>query len=264
MSSTRLHGALRIANPIPDPEVLLVDEADARAFLRNVQERRDGMATEPISGVRTIDRERASDRRGWTLGPRRRRWAMAVAAFVLLAGVAVGALLMTDDPSNVAASPLEVAEEYAELRSRGELIAAAALKLDASQPELDHAAGLEVWNVRGERTGPCREQRVANVFRCEWAQYDDFHAAAGISPYTVVAFVTVNEAGEISELEVGINEIWTHLHPFQAAFMEWIRVAHPEEALQMSGIEQDPTDTEIALRFVDEFVAQSDRYPISR
>ena len=48
--------------------------------------------------------------------------------------------------------------------------------------------------------------------------------------------------------------------------MDWFRLAHPEVAAQMSGAPMsdtfNPEDARLALEYVDEFVAQSDDYPI--
>ncbi len=205
---------------------------------------------------------KTEQRTRWWRGPRVWLGAGAAIAVVVLAVFAIATLIDSDEP---VVGPRAVVEEFIDLRSSGQ----AALSLDLATAEVvedsQFAGGLEVWNLRGELTEPCEE--TASGFRCVLSEQNDFHAAAGLGPWTATLRLTVNEAGLISATGVSVAEWESTIRPFNARFMAWFGLAHPEVAAQMSGAPMsntfNPEDARLALEHVDEFVAQSDDYPIN-
>lgn len=245
---------LRSLNPIIDEQTVPLPETSSTAFLATL--RRQPM---------TAPSDRRSERA--TGSPRgRRSLALAAALVAIVAAVGVTAWLADDESSGVAATPLGVAEEFIELRSRGDLTAALELMTDElAEQERDFFEGLEVWNIRGKLVAACRELSVVQV-GCTLSEEDDFHAAGGVTPFSTNLRLTVNDAGLISSAAIGVTQWGTTLQPFNNRFIGWLQEAHPEEAAKMTGVPMSEAfnadDARIALQFVDEFVAQSDRYPI--
>ena len=165
----------------------------------------------------------------------------------------------------VGGSPQAVVEEFIELRTSGQVVASPDLATaEVVEGRQDFSGGLEVWNLSGELTEPCEE--TSSGFRCVLSEQNDFHAAGGLGPWTVPLILTVNEAGLISATEISVVEWESTINPFNTRFMDWFGLAHPEVAAQMSGAPMsntfNPEDARLALEYVDEFVAQSDDYPI--
>ena len=111
--SNQLLGNLRDANPIPHPDRLLTDEADARAFLATVQERRHGMAnkTQPeMQPTEAPPRPRESRRDSEAVisvvrGPRRRFvYVLAAAIVALIVGSVAWIAFAAYSPVNMSAS----------------------------------------------------------------------------------------------------------------------------------------------------------------
>ena len=156
-----------------------------------------------------------------------------------------------------------VVGEFVELRASGQHSAA----LDLTTPETaesqrDWFEAMEVWNLRSELTEPCEETESA--VSCVFSEVTDFQKAGGIGPYPVTVVFDVNEAGLISDMEFTISEWRTVIQPFNLGFWIWIRDAHPEAELEFAptGSQFNAEKARIALEYVDEFVAQSDVYPI--
>jgi len=169
-----------------------------------------------------------------------------------------------EEPDTTVGSPPAVVEEFIELRTSGQAVASLDLATADVADDQDFAGGLEVWNLSGELTEPCKE--TFSGFRCVLSEQNDFHAAGGLGPWTAPLTLTVNEAGLISAINASIVEWRSTISPFNARFMAWFGLAHPEVAAQMSGAPMsdtfNPEDARLALEYVDEFVAQSDDYPI--
>ena len=196
---------------------------------------------------------------------RRRNIAVALGAGVIVAAVGVSAWLVGDEPSDVG-TPLSVAEEFIEagLTSGG----SAGLHLFTPQllgEEQDFLSALAVWNDRYERTDPC--ESLTTGIRCEVLHHTDFYEAGGLSPFEQPMTFVVNDAGQISKIGFSVVAWVTKINRFNVSFMAWLGKAHPEEAAEMSGAPMggafNSEDARIALQYVDEFVAQSDIYPIN-
>ncbi len=96
---------------------------------------------------------------------------------------------------------------------------------------------------------------------------NDFqHEPGGLSPNQVVISLAVNEAGQLSTVSFNIGN-FTNINSFNTRFFSWLEEAHPEEAALMGGppgrAVLSAETAAIALRYVDDFVAQSDVYPIN-
>jgi len=169
-----------------------------------------------------------------------------------------------EEPDTTVGSPQAVVEEFIELRTSGQVVPSPDLATADVAGSQDFAGGLEVWKLSGELTEPCKQ--TASLFRCVLSEQNDFHAAGGLGPWTAPLILTVNEAGLISSIEASIVEWESTINPFNTRFMDWFGLAHPEVAAQMSGAPMsntfNPEDAGLALEYVDEFVAQSDDYPI--
>ena len=246
---------LRALNPITDERTIDLPDTSPTAFLEALETRRGIMSVTTERPVEEVSKDRA----------RRRNIALALGAAVIVAAVGVSALLVIDEGSDVV-GPRGVVEEVIDLQSRGKGLAALELATDeVADGARNFAEGLEAWNLRGELTEPC-EELSPNVFECVLIESNDFHAAGGLNPWEYHGTFTVNEADQISDLQHRIVE-WGTIRPFNLRFRSWLREAHPEEATRMGGTPMEPEFNaeiaEIALEYVDEFVAQSDDYSIN-
>jgi len=245
---------LRALNPITDERTIDLPETSSTAFLEALETRRKIMSVTTEQPVEKSPKERT----------RRRNIALALGAAVIVAAIGVSALLVTDDGSDVA-SPRAVVEEFIDLQSSGQIVASLELATDEmADRERDSYEGFEVWNSRSEQTEPCQEISQSR-FRCVTLDYDDFHGAGGLNPFENHTTFTVNEAGVISDVTTSLVD-FPAISGFNLRFMSWLTEAHPEQAAQMSLPPSDNFNAEaarIALQYVDEFVAQSDDYPIN-
>ncbi len=91
--------------------------------------------------------------------------------------------------------------------------------------------------------------------------------AGGLSPWESHLTFTVNEANQISDMSFNVIEWDTKILPFNTQFFSWLTEAHPEVAAQMGfppmGFGFNAENAETALQYLDEFLAQSDDYPIN-
>jgi hypothetical protein len=106
-------------------------------------------------------------------------------------------------------------------------------------------------------------------FVCTVEQTSDWHDAAGLSGATVMTF-TLNSDQQLIWISNGgfaENEF-----AFNAHFHQWLAETHPDVYEQVNpqtpssfpGYMRLPSSMTLALEYVDEFVAQSDDYPVSR
>ena len=217
----------------------------------------------------------------------RRLWigglAAAAAAAVL---VVVGFVVATgDDDPTVEVGPPTVAEsddlltqrtavieEATRLYSEGRLDDLDGLLADglgftgARRPLVESVvAANDQWTLEG----PCQASPTA-VF-CPMAFGDDFHGAGGLEVRGNVSF-RFNEANKIREVDIVQMDGFLAYDAFDKAFATWFAENHPEAAAEYGpflrvDIDSDPympdaEDMVTALQYVDEFVAQSDKYPI--
>lgn len=179
------------------------------------------------------------------------------------ASILAATLVVSACGSSEVAGPSGVVGDFIELTTSGEHVAA----LDLATPETaasqrDFSEALEVWNLRSELTEPC--EATESAVWCVFSDVTDFHKAGGVSPYTVTVGFVVNDAGLISGMDFSISEWESVIQPFNFDFWIWIRNAHPEAELEFApmGSTFNAERARIALEYVDEFVAQSDVYPI--
>ena len=156
-------------------------------------------------------------------------------------------------------------EEFIDLRSSGQLVASLELATaEFANSERDYQAGFEAWNARAELVEPC-EELPPLAFRCVLLRTNDFFAAGGLGPSETRILISFNEANQISDLNFGSSD-FDNTSRFHNSFLSWLRDAHPEEAAGMGATLMNDLNAEnaqIALQYVDEFVAQSDNYPIN-
>lgn len=144
----------------------------------------------------------------------------------------------------------------------------------SAQPELgngldtDVEAAFMAANGRWTRTGGCTTQ--PGYVTCETHRSDDFYGAGGFNHTVRFTFLfsehTANLIGyEVAEDLLGPSDWFDEHGAFEVAFLEWLGQAHPNESVSRGpgwfGIAA--ADMPTALTYVDEFVAQSDAYPIA-
>ena len=124
------------------------------------------------------------------------------------------------------------------------------------------------WTLRGS----CQDS-AAGV-RCPIVVRDDFHGAGGLEGLGSLVF-RFNETNEITRVgEAAGRTAYGGYLVFDRDFATWFTENYPEagadygqpfaasELLLSFRFLPDPEDMALALQYVDEFVAQSDRYPI--
>jgi ketosteroid isomerase-like protein len=121
-------------------------------------------------------------------------------------------------------------------------------------------------NYRAELVEACRGIAPGQV-ECTITESDDFHSAGGITLTRSEVFV-INEDGQISEATA---QVISFTQPgyfvFNQAFFDWLRTAHPEIHAEIgpdltTHLPATPEHMRTALDYLDEFLAQSDTYPL--
>ena len=116
---------------------------------------------------------------------------------------------------------------------------------------------------------PCRVISAGpSVVECTLAVTDDFHGPAGISD-TAPAQFHLNDQLRITEW-ANNGDCCAAQFAFNTAFHQWLRASHfevyaqiqPNDIESLPGFRTDPADMGIAIQYVEEFVAQSNIYPI--
>jgi hypothetical protein len=78
--------------------------------------------------------------------------------------------------------------------------------------------------------------------------------------------IAINEAGLVSNATHSIVNFGATVELFNRRFSTWLAVAHPDAEEKMNGAVMTRSftaeDALIALRYVEEFVAQSGEYPV--
>ena len=113
-------------------------------------------------------------------------------------------------------------------------------------------------------TGLCRDA-AADEVACPMRQKDNFHGRAGLAVEAVYTF-TFNENDTITafRLDRGYATAFQPYDSFDFRFLGWLDEAHPEVVIE-TGVQTDSPmaeDMAIAILYVDEFIEQSDDYPI--
>jgi hypothetical protein len=260
----------REANPVPNPSALRERPVDPGVFLVSTQQRSKHMQS-------TADRIELTPQGG---SPKFRP-AFGVAA-VLIAVLIGAGLLASVRSSDNASAGLErraaLIGEQARVYSEGDFdrwvsyYTGDATLWNGFSPE---GPDLEVLfpvsvaaNERWMITGLC-QARHGNEVTCPMRQSDDLHGPAGLALDAVFTF-TFNEEDKITavRLDTGLPTHFAQWNTFDVRFVRWLEAAHPEVELVTvvqandSGVMMTAESVVAALQYVDEFVDQSDDYPV--
>ncbi len=256
MNSHQVINHLRALNPVTDEHTLDSPQMSSTAFLRSLDERRPTMSVLKQSG--------STANRFFRVRP---ALAFAIGLALVVALGAIGAVLISDDGSDVAAptSGLEAAEQYVALRTAGDTVATLELMTPAAvEEERNFMHALEAMNIRGTQVMPCRENRSGD-YECELAEENDFLQVVGLSPWNATFTLEVTDDYLIDEVDTD-TDIFLSINDFWIRFRNWMDETHPEDSARMEGSlpqgSLDGDDARIALEYIDDFVAQSDVYPL--
>ena len=246
---------IKTLDQVPDPQALDPPAMSSTAFLE--RQRRHAMSV--------IEQSKSSSPR-WRRGKRGPALAFGAAVVIVLVGLAVWLAGGDDSDTASPSTPIEVVEEHVGLRLSGQTTAAlATFSPEQAENERDFYEALGAWNLRGTQVTPCEEVPPRGV-RCVVTESNDFLAVAGLSPWTATLTFGVDEDLKITSLAPSVDT-FADIAAFSAAFRAWMDTTHPEESARMEGNLPDGSidadDARIALQYVDEFVAQSERYPLS-
>lgn len=123
---------------------------------------------------------------------------------------------------------------------------------------------------RAEIVEPCRALDAAAsavVVECTIRESDDFHAPGGVF-YMKSETFTVDPQGRINLAEVSVLEFTGGGYfVYNQAFFDWLRDAHPDVHAEIrpaliTHLPEDPDDMRRAMGYLDEFLTQSDVYPV--
>jgi len=281
--SNQLLGNLRDANPIPHPDRLLTDEADARAFLATVQERRHGMANKTQPEVQPTEAPpRPTEARpdseaviSVVRGPRRRFvYGLAAAVAVLIVGTLTWIAFIDDGESPVAA-PVDIGRSFIEAQDAWDAEAAIALFapnklatgfLTVVEEFPSYYAWLETldWRYTAEEcnqvaVGPPVEVTCSYSYENAWTQ------ALGVGPYSGSSMRFFIADGQIQQLNnTFITNTGFSVQAWEV-FTDWVSDTHPENlnVIIDLGIEGRTADVPIVTpealvlweQYTNEFVA---------
>lgn len=203
----------------------------------------------------------------------------AAAVLVLVVGLASWAAIAGDDDGAVA-SEVSVAIASFEAINDGDIDGYLELFTEeAVLRESRHVQQVLVnLNSQTELVEPCRlvepsqPTGLARV-ECSVSVSSDFHSPGGIEMIRNTRF-DITDAGKIAVLITGFDsESGTEslFFAYNRAFWGWLAIAHPDvaDAITPSDFESipgwltDSADVFTALDYVDEFIAQSDVYPLT-
>ena len=122
------------------------------------------------------------------------------------------------------------------------------------------------------------EEYVADVVQCTLRHEDDLMRAAGLAPVLTHTY-RMNDEGLITQENVTGDGTWEYLD-FYTAYARWLVDAHPDAYVEVFGQGERTADepgtqrvalaplltaetAPILLEHIDEFVAESDLYPVS-
>ncbi|MDH3425179.1 MAG: hypothetical protein OEM22_00775 [Acidimicrobiia bacterium] len=285
---------LERANPVPNHDRLLDEPGAMDAFVFTVEEKSEithknvtdsepsGAAGEQISSAAPesrLIRGLRNLRRG------EHNWLVAAAAAVTVLAAGAALVMLTSPSGDSDAAAPAGSDQVAVVLSAYDALNAGdidawighftdeAIVFGATTPiarnlyEVQSAANYQAVLVeRCRRVGPT-SQGEAQV-ECTITEADDFHGAGGISLTRNELFV-VNEDGQISEVSAQVIAFTQPgYYVFNQAFFDWLRIAHPNVHDEIrpeltTHLPERPEHMRTALDFVDEFLAQSDVYPIT-
>lgn len=255
MTPDQVRRHLRALNPVTDDSTLDFHDVSSNALIDSLTTRRSNMSSVNRSDTVADSRLR-----------RPRVLAIALGAVLVVSLGAIGAVLLSNDGADVAAptSGLDTAEQYVALRTAGDTIATLELMTPAAvEEETNFMHALEVWNIRGTQVTPCRENRNGD-YECELTEDNDFLKAVGLSPWTATFTLEVNADHRIERVGTS-TDIFPAINTFWVRFAAWMDQAHPGDSARMegslSGGSINGEGAQIALDYIDEFVAASEAYP---
>ncbi len=266
------------ANPVPDPDALDLTSEGLATDLAEFTRRSNDMTD--LKTRKTQEESRPKPEGRWL-----------VAAFVILVlGIGAVVAFQARDSGPVVADPdlteIDVAMAAIDTYNTGDFEA----WLEYWAPvgdERDLADEqfltqiLMAANERVEVTEPCvivSTGQTRTVVECGIYVVDDFHAAGGIDSTGEWRLVfdenmlLVDTTNDLYEDEAG--NCCRELENFHHQFHSWLSTAHPDVFAEIGPdrtsdywyfpgfAKGDPSHMTIALQYVDEFVAQSDNYPI--
>jgi hypothetical protein len=265
-----LETRIRRANPVArrdqvdrlfgdDVAVRLLHHVERRARITDT--RREQPRIEPPASRRRL---------GWLIA------AAAAAGTVLLAGALI--VISTGREIRSAAPPagteaVTVARSAYDALNQGDVEGwLAHFSADAEVFDMTREAAATRYEIlaaaryQAEVIEPCRLS-AASVVECTVIATDAFSGAGGISSTRRERFV-MNEDGRIGLAEATVVDIvQPGPYTFAQEFWDWLREAHPRVFDQIrptirTHLPETPEHMETALEFVDEFLAQSEVYPI--
>lgn len=211
-------------------------------------------------------------------------WSVAIVAFVAVIGLGVAAVLLRRSPGpelaqdSSLASRIAAVETMIEAHNSGDFAVWRA-HFVANGPnilrgpvqdesELDWQRSLmaanEVWTLDGEcRPDPTHDEWIT----CPMTFTNDFWGPAGVILTGEVRFV-VGRDGLLREMSMVTSKATGEPLEFITMFDQWLAEAHPDvhasfgQGVDGEGTMPNPDDMPRALQYVDEFIAQSDVYPI--
>jgi hypothetical protein len=265
----------RDANPVPNPAALQPRPVDSDVFVASTQQRSMHMQSTKTDHV--------------DLEPPRRRpriaSALAIAAALVVVGFGVG-MLTSNRTGDQAAAGLErrvaLVAAQAAAYSDGDFdgwvsyytpdASLGNSGLTAGGPDIKilfpvSAAANEQWVI----TGLCQQGASPEQTSCPMRQRDDFYGPAGLAVEAVYTF-TFDEDDKIIayELDQGRAIAFAPWNTFDVRFAQWLQEVHPEVDVKilfdpnLSGVIVTAEYITTALLYVDEFIAQSDDYPIQQ
>lgn len=266
------HERLRRANPVPEPDRLLAAPDAMETFVLAVMERTEETGERLAESVKM---EKPVAQRA----DRRRSSLLLIAAVAAITVAVAGALLVTTwlrpDPEPATPTPTEEtaivnaaydALNAGDIRAWLDHFAADAEVFGASPTAArDLFEVLAAANYRAAIVEPCR--RVDGRVTCTITETTDFYAAGGLSLTRTETFV-VDEHGKIAEASARVVAITQPgYHVFTQAFYDWMRDAHPEVHAELrpritTHLPPEPEQMRAALDYLDEFIAQSDVFPV--
>lgn len=271
--SSDLEARVRRANPMTRQDQLdqIFGEEASRRLLRVIHQRRVGRMTETIKDQTQSGPVPTPEPRG------RRGWLVAAAAAAVTALLAGSVLIVTAVAGPDSAAPPAGTEPVAVVDSAYEALNAGDVDGWMAHFTADHfenpplVAGLhDVLAAAGHRKEtlePCRPIGEEQV-ECTVRDVNDFHGAAGIT-ITLRERFTVNEDARISATDTTvISFTQPGYYTFTQTFWSWMEDAHPEihaenRPVLVAHWPEEPEQIRVALEYLDEFLAQSDLYPIT-
>jgi hypothetical protein len=279
---------MQAADPVPDESRLLADPNAMEHFVRQVQ------ATIELIDPEVEDHSKASgirSRQTGSPGLRSKRPTHGLQGITIAVGAAALTLLLFS--ATLALIQGEPGESAPALSDPDPIHSVESAYTALNSGDIDHwlahfaddalifgqtkaltgelYAVLSAANHKATPTGPCQQLETEaadeSVVTCTVTESNDFHGRAGISLTREEVF-TVTEQDLITEATA---RVLTFTQPgyyaFNKAFFDWLRSAHPTVHAEIrpaltTHLPTEPDHMRTALEFLDEFLAQSERYPI--